>query len=416
MKKIIRFFKWLYPGMRIKRWIFLCAIGIFCIGIGSAKVVSRQDFITFLSGSLILLLGIILLILGIKYMVKSFITVLLPERNKELVEIVYQKRHLQKGPRIATIGGGTGLSVLLQGIKEYTSNITAIVTVADDGGSSGRIREQFDLLPPGDIRNCLVALADAEPLMRELFQYRFGEDSDLKGHNFGNLFITALSKVTGDFERAIKESSKVLAIRGRVVPSTLHKVKLVAEHIDGTKTVGESKIPHRGIPIRKLYLNPVECTPTEEALEAIQEADAIILGPGSLYTSVLPNLLVRGMTEAILGSRAIKIYVCNVMTQSGETDNFTASDHVKAIIEHTHPKIIDYCIVNTAPVPLYLLEKYKQENAYPVINDSAKIREWGYKVIEEDVISTTNFVRHSPEKLARCIMDLLISLRKGVLI
>ncbi|MCM8783721.1 MAG: YvcK family protein [Candidatus Omnitrophica bacterium] len=412
MENIFRFFKWLYPGMRIKRWIFLCALGIFCVSIGSAKVVSQRDPLFILSGSLLLLLGIILLTLGIKYMVKSFINIILPEKDKELVDIVYQKRHLQKGPRIAAIGGGTGLSVLLHGIKEYTSNITAIVTVADDGGSSGRIREQFDMLPPGDIRNCLVALADAEPLMRELFQFRFDNDSELKGHNFGNLFITALSKVTGDFEKAIKESSKVLAIRGQVVPSTLNKVKLIAEHTDGTKTIGESKIPNRGMPIKKLYLNPLECNPTDEALEAIYETEAIILGPGSLYTSVLPNLLVRGMTEAILRTSAIKIYICNVMTQPGETDNFTASDHVKTIIEHTHPRIIDYCIVNTAPIPYSLREKYKEENAYPVTNDSAKIREWGYKVIEEDVISTTNFVRHSPEKLARCIMDLLNSLRK----
>ncbi|MGE4357510.1 MAG: uridine diphosphate-N-acetylglucosamine-binding protein YvcK [Candidatus Omnitrophota bacterium] len=407
MKNILRLFKWLYPGMRIKRWIFLCVIGIFCVSIGSAKVVSRGEPLFIFNGFLLLLLGIVLLTLGIKYMVKSFINVLLPEKNKELVEIVYQKRHLQKGPRITAIGGGTGLSVLLHGIKEYTSNITAVVTVADDGGSSGRIREQFDMLPPGDIRNCLVALADAEPLMRELFQYRFDDDSELKGHNFGNLFITALSKVTGDFEKAIKESSKVLAIRGQVVPSTLHKVKLVAEHIDGTKTVGESKIPNRRIPIKKLYLNPLECNPTEEALNAIYEADMIILGPGSLYTSILPNLLVRGITEAILRTKAMKVYICNVMTQAGETDNYTASDHVRAIIEHTHPRVIDYCIVNTAPIPFSLRERYKEENAFPVVNDSAKIREWGYKVIEEDVISTTNVVRHNPEKLARCIMDLL---------
>ncbi|MCM8779046.1 MAG: YvcK family protein [Candidatus Omnitrophica bacterium] len=413
MRKIFRFFKWLYPGMRIKRWIFLCAVGIFCVGIGSAKVVSKYDHLNMFIGALLLLLGIVLLTLGIKYMVKSFISILLPERKRELVDILYQKRQLQKGPRITAIGGGTGLSVLLQGLKEYTSNITAIVTVADDGGSSGRIREEFDLLPPGDIRNCLVALADAEPLMRELFQFRFEENSELRGHNFGNLFITALSKITGDFEKAIKESSKVLAIRGQVVPSTLHKIKLIAEHTDGTKTIGESKIPNRGVPIRKLYLNPSECNPTEEALEAIYEAEAIILGPGSLYTSVLPNLLVKGVTEAILRAKAIKIYVCNVMTQSGETDNYTASDHVRTITEHTHPRIIDYCVVNTAPVPFFLQEKYKEENAYPVINDSSKIREWGYKVIEDDVISTTNFVRHSPEKLARCIIDLLISLRRG---
>lgn len=411
MKKIVKFIKWFYPGMRIKRWILLCALGIFCVGIGSVKSLSKESLWVTIFGIFTLILGIFLLILGIKYMVKSFIAIFLPQKEKELVDIVYQKRHLQRGPKIACLGGGTGLSVLLQGLKEYTSNITAIVTVADDGGSSGRIREQFDTLPPGDIRNCLVALADTEPLMRELFQFRFEDNSELGGHNFGNLFIAALSKVTGDFEKAIKESSKVLAIRGQVVPSTLHKVKLVAEHIDGTKTWGESKIPYRKTPIRRIYLNPTHCQPTEEALAAIYESEAIVLGPGSLYTSILPNLLVPGITEAIVRSRAIKIYVCNVMTQSGETDNFTAFDHLKALCEHTHPRIVDYCITNTAPVPHHLLDKYRQEDAFPVINDAYKIKELGYHVIEENVISTVNFVRHNPEKLARCIMDLILFLR-----
>ncbi len=383
------------------------------MGIGSAKTISKQGPLVTITGFLLLILGIVLLILGIKYMVKSFIAVFLPQKNKELVDIVYQKRYLERGPRIASIGGGTGLSVLLHGLKEHTSKITAVVTVADDGGSSGRIREQFDTLPPGDIRNCLVALADAEPLMRDLFQFRFEENSALQGHNFGNLFIAALSKVTGDFEKAIKESSKVLAIRGQVVPSTLHKVRLVAEHTDGTKSFGESTIPKRRTPIKKIYLNPSNCRPTEEALEAIYESEAIILGPGSLYTSVLPNLLVPGMTEAVVRARAVKIYVCNVMTQSGETDNFTASDHIKTLCEHTHPRIIDYCIVNTAPVPHHLLERYRDENAFPVINDSSRIRELGYKVIEEDVINTANFVRHSPEKLAGCIMELILYLKRG---
>jgi len=383
------------------------------VGIGSVKTLSKEGPLVTLSGLLILTLGIVFLVLGIKYMVKSFIGIFLPQKEKELVDMVYQKRHLQRGARIAAIGGGTGLSVLLHGLKEHTSNITAVVTVADDGGSSGRIREQFDTLPPGDIRNCLVALADAEPLMRELFQFRFEGNSELSGHNFGNLFITALSKVTGDFEKAIKESSKILAIRGQVIPSTLHKVKLVAEHTDGTKTFGESKIPNRKTPIKKVYLNPSNCRPTEEALEAIYEAEAIVFGPGSLYTSVLPNLLVPGIAEAIVHSKATKIYVCNVMTQSGETDNFTACDHLKTLCQHTHPRIIDYCIVNTAPVPHHLLDKYKEENAFPVVNDSSKIKELGYNVIEEDVISTVNFVRHNPEKLANCIIDLILFLKRG---
>ncbi len=413
MHKIFKLTKWLYPGMRIKRWIILCAIGIFCVGVGSVKMLSKEGAVTTLSGSITLVLGIFLLILGIRYMVKSFIAIFIPKKEKELVDIVYQKRHLERGPKITVIGGGTGLSVLLHGLKEHTSNITAVVTVSDDGGSSGRIREQFDTLPPGDIRNCLVALADAEPLMRELFQFRFQEDSELHGHNFGNLFITALSKVTGDFEKAIKESSKILAIRGQVIPSTLHKVKLVAEHINGEKTLGESNIPKKGIPIKKVYLSPSNCYPTEEALGAIYDAEAIVLGPGSLYTSVLPNLLVPGMAEAIVRSKATKIYICNVMTQAGETDNFTASDHLRVLIEHTHPKIIDYFIVNTAPIPLHLSEKYRSENAFPVINDSYKIKELGYRVIEEDVISTVNFVRHNPEKLACSIIDMVLSVKRG---
>ncbi len=344
-------------------------------------------------------------------MVKSFITIFLPNREKELVEIVYQKRQLEKGPKIVVIGGGTGLSVLLHGLKEYTSNITAIVTVADDGGSSGRLREQFDMLPPGDIRNCLVALADAEPLMRELFQFRFTGESEFKGHNFGNLFITAMSKVTGDFEKAIKESSKVLAIRGRVIPSTLEKVQLVAEHQDGKETFGETKISESHSPIKRVYLDPRDAMPCSESLEAIDEAEAIVLGPGSLYTSVIPNLLINGLKELICNSKAIKVYVCNVMTQSGETDNFTAFDHLNAIVSHTRPDIVDYCIVNTQKVPPELLAKYKEEDAYPVLPDSQKIREKGYKVIEVDVISTANYVRHDSKRLAKIIIDLIQSLK-----
>lgn len=404
----MRRLKWLYPGMKIKRWIITCTTGVVLIAIGSIIWMLEKFPGSRGLGTSILILGSLILIYGIKRMVKSFIAVFIPERDKELVDIVYHHRQLEKGPKVVVLGGGTGLSVLLHGLKEQTSNITAIVTVADDGGSSGRLREQFDILPPGDIRNCLVALADAEPLMRELFQFRFGNESELKGHSFGNLFITALSKVTGDFEKAIKESSKVLAIRGRVIPSTFEKVQLVAEHQNGQTTKGETKIVEQKSPIRRVYLDTANCLPSRESLEAIDEADVIVLGPGSLYTSVIPNLLVKGMSDRIAASRTPKVYVCNVMTQSGETDNYTAFDHLNTIISHTRPDIVNYCIVNTGVVSPSLLKKYEEENAYPVLADSDKIIDRGYTVIEEDVINTKDYVRHDPKKLTKIIIELAL--------
>lgn len=407
----MRLLKWLYPGMKVKRWIFSCAVGICFVGLGSVMLLSGKGIFIALGGLLLLSAGISLVILGISQMVRSITTIFLPHREKELVDIVYKKRYLARGPKIVVVGGGTGLSVLLQGIKEYTSNITAVVTVADEGGSSGRLREQFDMLPPGDIRNCLVALADAEPLMRQLFQFRFDQDSDLRGHNFGNLFLTAMSKVTGDFEKAVKESSKILAIRGNVVPSTLEKVRLIAQHIDGTQTLGETKIPQSYSPIKKVALLPERPKPCPDAIESIAQADAIIIGPGSLYTSIIPNLLVDGIPAAIERSKAIKVYICNVMTQKGETDNYTASDHIKAIIFHSMPAIIDCCIVNTGHVPADILARYKEEQAAPVIVDAQHMRELGCAVIEDDVISVENYVRHNPEKLSRILIDLIWSHR-----
>lgn len=405
--------KWLYPGMKVKRWILLCALGMIMVIAGSMEIISPSHVILRLLGVLVLVVGIIVVIIGIRKMVKSFVSVFLPMREKEMVNIMYQKRQLERGYKIVVIGGGTGLSVLLHGIKEYTSNITAVVTVTDDGGSSGKLRDQFDILPPGDIRNCLVALADSESLMQELFQFRFKEDSEFQGHNFGNLFITAMSKLTGDFDKAIKESSKVLAIRGQVLPSTLERVRLIAEHQNGHKTFGESKISRSMSPVKKLYLTPKECVPSPEVLKSISEADAIILGPGSLYTSIIPNLLVKGIPEAIAKSGALKIYICNVMTQAGETDDYTASGHVKAIIEHSNKEIIDYCIVNVARAPEGLLVRYKGENAYPVLTDTEKIKELGMTVIETEVISVENYLRHDSEKLVRVIIDLIVDFKSG---
>lgn len=404
---MIKKLKWLIPGMGVKRWIFLLILSVVLVSMGSVLIIIEENPNTKAGAGLIILLGIFGLINGVKKIVRSVVEVFLPQREAELVDIVYQKRYLERGSNVVVVGGGTGLSVLLHGLKDYTSNITAIVTVADDGGSSGKLREEFNVLPPGDIRNCLVALADAEPLMRKLFQFRFEDGEHLKGHSFGNLFITAMSKVTGDFEQAVRESSKVLAIRGKVIPSTLSKIKLVAEHQNGEVTEGESKIPEKMVPIKKVYLEPKECEATGEALETIRAADAIILGPGSLYTSIIPNLLIRGIYQEISRSRVLKIYVCNVMTQAGETDGYKASDHLKAIIHHTTPDITNTCIVNTGNIPNNLLERYKEENAERVEPDIEVIRKMGYRVIGANVISAKDYIRHDPYKLSRLIMNLI---------
>lgn len=404
-------FKWLYPGMWVKRWILLSVFGIIMISMGFVMVLLEQNPRNKTYAAFIIIAGILGVITGIKRIIKSFVQVFLPEGREELVDRVYQKRVLERGPALVVVGGGTGLSTMLHGLKEYTSNITAVVTVSDDGGSSGRLRKDFDILPPGDIRNCLVALADAEPLMARLFQFRFGEGSELKGHSFGNLFIAAMSQVTGDFDVAVKESSKVLAIRGRVVPSTLAKACLIAEHADGTKTVGESNIPKANSQIARVRLRPSDCKATDEAIDAIRKADAIVLGPGSLYTSIMPNLLVDGIAKEVAASKAIKIYVCNVMTQKGETDGFKASDHLRAIISHA-AGVVEYAIVNTAKIPQEMLSRYKTEGAYPVIADTENIKKLKVKAVEAHIISTKDYVRHDATRLAKIIVDLVVSLKK----
>jgi len=400
--------KWFYPGIGIKRWIGLAGFGIILVILGSVSLRADEYWVIRLCDTVLVISGIIILVLGIKRMVRSFITAFVPaSKGTDLVDILYQRKQLGKGPKIVAVGGGTGLSVLLSGLKEYTSNITAIVTVADDGGSSGRLRQQFDMLPPGDIRNCLVALADASTLMRDLFQFRFDASSELGGHSFGNLFITVMTQLTGDFEKAIKETSKVLALRGQVIPSTLNNVVLVARHTDGSVTEGENKIPQARKPIERVSLKPDQSSATQEAIRAIQEAHLIVLGPGSLYTSIIPNLLIKEITDAIVASGAIKIYVCNVMTQPGETDKFSASEHIKALIKHSHPRIFDYCILNNGQISKDALKRYEKEFAYPVANDTRSITSMGYRAIEDDIIISEDVVRHDPGKLARIILSFI---------
>lgn len=397
--------------MGVKRWILLCGTGIAIItlvALYSIRIFSQTSILLASFVTAVLIFGIFLIITAVKNMLRTFVRALMPQDEGDLVNIVYQRRKerfLEKGPRVVVVGGGTGLSVLLRGIKKHTNNITAIVTVTDNGGSSGILRDEFDMPPPGDIRNCLVALADAEPLMGELFQYRFENGAGLKGHSFGNLFITALSKITGDFDRAIKESSKVLSIRGRVIPSTLEKISLVAEFADGHTVEGETNITAVKQPLVRMRIKPELCSATREAVEAIDTADLIILGPGSLYTSVLPNLLIKEIGEKIATADALKVYVSNIMTQPGETDNLTSEGHLNVLIDHAGRNIIDVCVVNNGEIPKELIEKYKEQDSLVVPLDIQKIAKLGIDVLEGDVVRVDGTIRHDPEKLAKVIFD-----------
>ena len=415
--------KWLYPGMKMKRWLLLFAVGVVLVTFGAvlalnyeylgraeekifqfayARVGSHSYGVTRAVGFVMIAVGAAVTMYSTRSIIRSIIAVLIPERSERIVDIIFEERKLSKGPVVTVIGGGHGLSVLLRGIKSSTSNVSAVVTVADDGGSSGRLREELGIIPPGDLRNCLVALADTEPLMEKLFQYRFKGDTPLAGHSFGNLFIAAMNEVTGDMETALKESSKVLAVKGRVIPASKEYVRLDAIMTDGTVVEGESQIPEAHKKIRRVELFPKKVPAVPAALEAIENADAIILGPGSLYTSIMPNLLVEGVARALKRSRAIKIYICNVMTQPGETDGYSAFDHAKAIFDHTGRGAIDYVLVNSAPIP----EKFIGE-AKPVVVDEDKINALGCGLIKADLLSETDAGRHDPDKLCRAVMKII---------
>lgn len=312
------------------------------------------------------------------------------------------------GPRVVVIGGGTGLSTLLKGLKECTENITAIVAVSDDGGGSGVLRNEMGMLPPGDIRNCIMALANVEPIMESILNYRFTEGS-LTGQSFGNLFLAALNGIFGSFDVAVKKMGDVLAITGRVLPVTTSNVHLCAEFENGTEVVGESRIfmfkKQQKCRIKRIRLIPEDAVPLEESLEAIAEADLIVLGPGSLYTSVIPNLLVRGVGEAVRDSSAVKIYVCNVMTQEGETEGYTASEHAKSLFQHSVSGLFDICLVNSARVSEQLTASYIAEGAEPVRVDRDVFEKMGIDLIEQNLLSSGgNYARHDPVRLAAEIM------------
>jgi uncharacterized cofD-like protein len=313
-------------------------------------------------------------------------------------------------PRIVIIGGGTGLSVLLRGLKLLPVDITAIVTVADDGGSSGRLRDELDIPPPGDIRNVLAALSDVEPLVEDLFQHRFQNGNGLSGHSLGNLLLAAMTTITGDFVHAIGEMSKVLNVRGRVLPAANKSVVLHAEMEDGSIVSGESKIPYSGKKIKKVFLSPADIEPLQETINVIQTADLIIIGPGSLYTSILPNLLVPKIGEAVLKAKAKKVYICNVMTQAGETLNFTASDHVKALYDHMNCQFIDTILVNDEEIPESIKDMYAKELAKPVDYDLQKLNDLGLEIIHDKIISYDDkVIRHDTKKVASLLYKLISS-------
>lgn len=425
---MIHLLKWLYPGMKLKRWLLLFAVGVLMFSFGGALAInyeylSRAEeeifrlvwrmvgsynyMVTTIVGFFIVVIGACLMLYSTRSIIRSIIAVLIPDRSENLVDMIYQERKLGRGPAVTVIGGGHGLSVLLRGIKSATSNVSAVVTVADDGGSSGRLRTELGIIPPGDLRNCLVALADTEPLMEKLFQYRFEGDTALAGHSFGNLFIAAMNEVTGDMETALKESSKVLAVKGRVIPASKEHVRLDAVMTDGTVVEGESRIPEAHKKIRRVQLFPKKVPAVPAALEAIESADAIILGPGSLYTSIMPNLLVEGVARALKNSKAIKIYICNVLTQPGETDRYTAAQHAKAILDHTGHGAIDYVLVNSTPIPE---EMWKGTGSTPVEIDEDKINALGMGLIKADLMSTTEIGRHDPDKLCAAVMKIIYSL------
>ena len=411
--------KWLYPGMHIKRWLLLLMVGVVLMGLGISYLLReaylQYDFpgvFYYLTLQFIprwsrgvMFAGLSLATVGVatwklnQSLLYAFVR---PDRERSISETIYNQRVLKRGPRVVAIGGGTGLSNLLRGLKVHTSNLTAIVTVADDGGSTGRLRQEFGVIAPGDLRQCIAALAEAEPLMSKLFQYRFNSGSGLEGHSFGNLFLVAMAEVTGNFEEALHETSRVLNVRGTILPSTLEDVTLSAVTNEDEMVHGEHNITERGGTIRELYLNPASVEAHPDAVRAILDADLIVIGPGSLYTSVLPNLLVDGIQKAISATQAVKVFVCNVATQQGETDGFSVGDHLAALQRHAGEDIVHAVIANNNIVPD--LPEAWHSSPVQLRKDPHPALRTGVRLVEDDVVASENRYRHDPAKLAATIL------------
>jgi uncharacterized cofD-like protein len=421
-----RLYRWLSPGIFVKRWLLTISIGVLMTILGLAIWVKLTPifwliqlgdrvieylaniFPHYLSGPIVLGCGLFLIFWGHGRSLGEIRKVLRPDADDNLLDTLWQNRRLKRGPKIVAIGGGTGLSTLLRGLKLETANLTAIVTVADDGGSSGRLRRDFGVLPPGDIRNCIAALADEEKLLTELFQYRFEAGDGLSGHSFGNLFLTAMSEITGDLERAVVASSKVLAIQGQVLPATLTDVALWARLTDGRVIQGESSITEAGGEIAQIGCYPANPPGLPAAIAAIQTADYIIMGPGSLYTSVISNLLVPEIAEAIAAREVPRIYVCNIMTQPGETTGYTVADHIESIDKACGQKLFDSVLVQKSQPSASCLERYALEKSYPVVLDADRVRRLGREIFEGHVMDEnrdTGYLRHNSRRLAKSLLN-----------
>ena len=408
------------PGIRIKRWLFLGFMGVVVLVLGVIEIISNKGYDSTIKMLYLLLsiIGILMLYIAFSEFIKSLISLINSEKvkitinNKNIEELVDEERVHVGGPKVVVIGGGTGLSTMLRGLKLYTNNITAIVTVGDDGGGSGKLRADLGMLPPGDIRNCILALADTEPIMEDLLQYRFNEGS-LKGQSFGNLFLAAMAGISENFEDAVQKMSSVLAVTGKVLPVTLDDMKLIAELENGNIVEGESIIPDEVVnqktKIKKLKINPEKARPLIDALFAIKDADAIVMGPGSLYTSIIPNLLVEDIVDAIEKSDAIKIYISNVMTQPGETDNFSVSDHIKTLMKYNGKNSIDYVIANNGTIPEEIKERYLKKGSKLVDLDYDNIKDLNVEVIETDLIKIAKgYVKHDSDHLAQILMTTIL--------
>ena len=409
------YLKFLYPGMQLKRWLALIAVGIALVGLGLGYLMTQvyrtqpfPEWVGYLTlqfidrpirGFMFIALGVAVCGLAIIQLNRSVLAPFLSDGHDNILDIIHQHRSRQRGPKIVAIGGGTGLSTLLRGLKEYTGNLTAIVTVSDDGGSSGRLRQELGILPPGDFRQCLVALADVEPLMTRLFQYRFTEGDSLEGHSFGNLFIAAMTAITGNFERGLRESSRVLAVRGQIIPSSLENLTLCAEFDDDATIDGESSIHLQQKRIRRVFFRPSHPAAHPEAMRAILDADLIVIGPGSLFTSVLPNFLVEDISRSVKSSRAAKVFVCNVANEAGETDGYHVADHVRAFENHVGRGLFQYILVNNNT------QVNQSSSAVSrLVTDRDELSDIGYNVVPADVIDNEEPRRHNPKKLAQSIL------------
>jgi len=410
-----KFVRWLYPGIGIKRWIVVItlgfifsnfAAGLFILGVLNNDLNMRVYFFGGATG-LFLLAGFTL-VTGVYRLMKS-VEGLIQRRgeNKSLVDIAYERRYLELGWRIVCLGGGTGMSTLLRGLKTYTANLTAVVSVADDGGSSGRLRQEFDILPPGDIRKCLIALSDDAPLMGELLNYRF-EEEELEGHSMGNLVLTVLTRITGDFGEAVRQANILFSVRGKVLPATLDRIFLVANHPDGTTTIGQQAISKSAKPIASVELKPNPGPAAEDILQAVGEADMIVLGPGSIYTSVIPNLLLDGIPDALRRSKAVKVYVANIWATEGETKGYQLKDHIAAIEKHGGKGVLDVVLVNNGTIPRNQRTALEGEGAAQIMYRKEDFPgDLPYRFVSRDIVDRDSVLKHSPERLARELAEIM---------